>query len=494
MPLTSTTLAAHARAGAVAVPTYDRAALVPAVVHMSVGSFHRSHQALYFDDIAQRGISSDWGLVGVGLRRAGMREVLAAQDGLYTVLVRGRDVDSARVVGAITRYLYAPQELEQVLTAFADPRTRLVTLTVTGSAYKIDARSGAFRPDAEILADAADPRRPCSAAGILVEALDRRRRSGLAPFTILSCDNLPGNGAMTRAAVVGCAALRDDRLASWIEAEVAFPSSMVDRITPKTMAADVELLASRFGVRDRWPVVTEPYSQWVVEDAFCNGRPPLEAVGVQYVADVAPYALMKTRLLNASHCALGYLGSLAGHRRLDEAMEDPALHDYVARLMDHEITPLLPPVPSVDLAEYKATLRERFANSKIGDQLSRLCRSGSTKMPPHVLSSIAEAREAGRPHELLTLAVAGWFRYLRGVDDAGREVLIDDPRADRLRALAILGGTDPRPLLAEREVFGGLADDAEFVDALEGALDRLDRLGARAAVASVTAGTPFTPA
>ncbi|HEX8101279.1 MAG TPA: mannitol dehydrogenase family protein [Solirubrobacteraceae bacterium] len=482
MPLTLQTL--RALPEAVAIPTYDRAALAPAVVHMSVGSFHRSHQAMYFDEIAQRGISTDWGIVGVGLRRRGMREVLAAQDGLYTVLIRGAGPDLARVVGVIGRYQYAPESGEAVLATLADPRTRLVTLTVTGCAYKADPATGVFAAgDPEVVADLADPRRPSSAIGYLVEALDRRRRAGHPPFTVLSCDNIPGNGPLARRALVGFAELRDPRLARWIDAEGAFPSSMVDRITPKTMASDVERLARDFGIRDRWPVITEAYTQWVIEDQFCNGRPPLDQVGAQFVTDVRPYAMMKTRLLNASHCALGYLGSLAGHRRLDEAMGDPLLHDYIARLMDHEITPLLPPLPGVDLDDYKSTLRERFANPKIADQLARLCRAGSAKMPTHVLSSINESREAGRPHELLTLAVAAWFRYLRGVDEQGRELDLDDPRGDRLRTLAILGGTDPRPLLAERALFGDLGDDPAFVGALGDALELIERRGARGALA-----------
>ena len=481
-PLTERTLAHHGRRAL--IPTYDRAALAPSVVHMSVGSFHRSHQAVYFDDLAQRAVTRDWGLVGVGLYRRRMQGVLSAQDGLYTVVSRGAGGDEARVVGVITAYRFAPDQAEGVLATLADERTRLVTLTITAGGYKVDAATGAFASDdAEVVADCAQPRRPVSAVGYLVEALDRRRRAGLAPFTILSCDNMPANGAIARTAVVALARMRDERLAEWIERHVAFPSSMVDRITPKTAPQDRTMVAEQFGIADRWPVITEPFSQWIVEDAFCHGRPPLDEVGVQFTGDVRPYALMKTRLLNASHSALGYLGSLAGHDRTNEAITDPVYAGYVERMMREEIAPLLPPVPGIDLPQYQRILLQRFANPAIGDRLSRLCRNGSAKVPGHVLSSIREARLTGRPHELLTLAVAGWVRYLRGVDEDGRPLTIDDPAARRLGALAPARGGDPRPLLADRRTFGSLGGDPCFAAAIERDLRSLDRHGARAVVA-----------
>jgi len=237
---------------------------------------------------------------------------------------------------------------------------------------------------------------------------------------VLSRDNMQDNGSVARTAVVSYARLRDEVLARWIEDTVAFPSSMVDRITPETTLEAQELVVSTVGVDDHWAVVTEPFMQWIVQDTFCNGRPPLEQVGVQFVADVRSYELMKTRLLNASHSALGYLGSLAGYHDTDEAMGDPLIRAYLARLMNTEVTPLLPETPGIDLAAYKRTLLERFANPAIKDQLARLCARGSSKVPTFLLPSIREALEQGRPHALLALAVAGWFRYLRGVDDAGR--------------------------------------------------------------------------
>ncbi|SHF84660.1 fructuronate reductase/mannitol 2-dehydrogenase [Geodermatophilus nigrescens] len=484
-PLTSATLEQHG--ARLTVPTYDRGALVPAVVHMSVGGFSRAHQLIYLDEIAQQGISAGWGVVGVGLRARRLREALAPQDNLYTVVERSPDGERARVVGVLTDYLFAPDAPSAVLDRLADPRTRVVTMTITDAGYLLDPVTRTFTPDDDVRYDLAHPAAPRTVFGFLVEALDRRRRAGLAPFTVVSCDNLHRNGDATRAAVVGFAALRDEVLARWITDRVAFPSSMVDRITPQTTPEEREAVARRYGVDDRWPVVTEPFSQWVIEDDFCNGRPPLDAVGVRFVRDVTGHELMKTRLLNASHSALGYLGTLAGHERIDVLMGDPVFAAYVTRLMDAEVTPLVPCPEGIDLDEYKAILVQRFANPAIADRLSRLCRRGSTKLPQHLLPSLRQALAEGRPHALLTLALAGWVAYLQRTDDAGVPLPVEDDAGPRLQALALAGGTDPRPLLAETAVFGDLGEVPGFADELAAVLTRLRRDGVRETVATLTA-------
>jgi fructuronate reductase/mannitol 2-dehydrogenase len=483
-PLTQNTLGEHG--DQLLVPTYDRSALTPAVVHFSVGGFHRSHQLLYFDEIAERGISTDWGVVGVGLHSRTMKDALAPQDHLYTVVERSPDGERARVVGVMVDYLYAPDDPATVLDVLTDERTRMVSLTITGSGYRLCPQSGEFdADDPDIRWDLTAAGRPRTVFGFIVEALDRRRRANLPPFTVVSCDNMHRNGDAARAAVVGFARLRNEVLARWIADRVAFPSSMVDRITPHTTPEQREAVAQRYGVDDNWPVITEPFSQWVIEDEFSHGRPPLDLVGVRFVPDVARYELMKTRLLNASHCALGYLGSLAGHTSIDRVMAEPLFAEYVARMMDDEVTPLLPPPDGIDLADYKRSLLKRFANPAIADQLVRLCRRGSTKMPHHLLPSLRQALDEGRPHLLLTLAVAAWCRYLRGVDADGRPFPIDDPLADRLQELATAGGTDPRPLLGERSIFGDLADDETFVAQLTATLELLERSGVRATLSAV---------
>jgi fructuronate reductase/mannitol 2-dehydrogenase len=480
VPLSEQTLALHA--GRLRVPTYDRAALAPAVVHFSVGGFHRAHQLVYFDDLAEQGVT-EWGVVGVGLRSPAMRNALRPQDHLYTVVERSCEGERARVIGSMVDYHFAPDSPETVRALLADERTRLVTMTVTGNAYRIDAHSGEFLPDEAVRADLADPQRPRSLFGYIVGALDRRRRAGMPPFTVLSCDNLQQNGEAARAAVVGFARLLDPDLARWIDDNVAFPGSMVDRITPSTTARDRATVARRFGVDDRWPVITEPFSQWVLEDSFCNGRPPLEQVGVQFVPDVGDHELVKTRLLNGSHSALGHLGTLAGHRQVHEVMADPVLRRYVTRLMAEEIGPLLPCPAGIDLADYQRSLLHRFGDAAIGDRLDRLCRRSSSKVPLYLLPSLRAARAQGRPSGLLTLAIAGWCRYLQGLDLQGRPFVVQDEHADELRALARAGGTDPRPLLDVRPVFGDLGEDPEFVAALGDALRQIEAHGVRAATA-----------
>jgi fructuronate reductase/mannitol 2-dehydrogenase len=464
--LNERTLRHHARR--VSVPRYDRWALRRGVVHLSVGSFHRAHQAVYFDDLAHLGFGNGWALTGIGLRRPHMKEVLRAQDGLYTVVTRGGSRqrgsawgggDSARIIGIITRYLFAPEQTPAAVSALTDESTRLVTLTITAGGYRGDHR-----------ALAAGPAGPPTALTLLVDALSQRRRLGRAPITVLSCDNLADNGGVARRAVTSVAALRDPSLSRWIDEHVAFPSSMVDRITPCTTEDDRRLVERSFGVKDRSPVMTEPFAQWVIEDSFCNARPPLDAVGAQFVSDVRPYALMKTRLLNGSHVALGYLGTLAGHERLDQVMADPALSAYAEHVMTDEVGPLIS-APGMDVMDYGATLRARFANPAIPDPLARLCRNGTAKVTAHLLSSIREARVAGRPHVLLTLAVAAWCHYLRG--DPGRRGHrwsrpdpSEDPDGARLRRLAQNTRGDVGALLADEQTFGSLGRCPRFAAAI----------------------------
>ena len=486
--LTQANLAAFA--GRVAVPTYDRNRLAPAIVHIGVGGFHRAHQAVYLDDLAAHGITLAWGETGVGLLPADkhMAEALIPQDCLFTVVARDASEDTARVIGSMTDYLFAPDNHARVLDRLADPATRIVSLTITEGGYNVDSHTGHFDADnPKIQEDVQHPDLPSGVFGYLCAALERRRGAGAPPFTVLSCDNLQGNGTIARTAVTSFARLRDDRLADWIEANVAFPNGMVDRITPQTTAADRALVAETFGIVDAWPVMTEPFTQWVLEDTFCNGRPPLEQAGVQVVPDVHPYETMKLRLLNASHQAMGYLGYLAGYRYIHDVMADADFRAFIARLMDDEVAPLLPPVPGIDLAGYQQTLLERFANPKIGDQVARICTDGSDRMPKFLLPSLVEALQQGRPHRLLTLAVAGWLRYLRGVDEAGQEISIADRLAGELRVRANEGRDNPRPLLSLSSVFGDLGSNETFVSELTVALRELDARGARATLSAYLA-------
>lgn len=489
LPLRESTL--QALAGRAAVPTYERGRLAQAILHIGVGGFHRAHQAVYLDDLAQQRITHEWGERGVGLltqdRR--MAEALLPQQCLYTVVERDAHVHRARVIGSMVDYLFAPENGERVLAALVTPGTRIVTLTITEGGYNIDEATGRFDPSSPaVREDLGQPSSPTTVLGYLCEALARRRAQGISPFTVLSCDNLQGNGTVARTALVSFARLRSDSLGAWIDENVAFPNSMVDRITPQTSDADRAMVAQDFGIQDAWPVVTEPFRQWIIEDLFCNGRPPLEEVGVQVVSDVRPYETMKLRLLNGSHSAMGYLGYLAGYRYIHDVMGDPLFREFVARMMDDEVTPLLPLLPGVDLPDYKRTLLERFANPSIGDQVARICLDGSAKVPKFLLPSLSETLASGKPHRLLTLAVAGWFRYLQGTDDQGEPIAIQDARADELRALALEGRENPRPLLSVHNIFGALGEDETFVAELEAALRSLSTRGAHSTVSFYLSG------
>jgi fructuronate reductase/mannitol 2-dehydrogenase len=437
--------------------------------------------ALYLDDLLERRISSDWVEQGIGLlpgdRR--MADALIPQDYLYTLVERGADQDVARVIGSLAGYTFAPDSPEDVLQMLADPAIRIVSLTITEGGYLVDDKTGVFDANNPAIQQDVDRSAPKTVFGYIVAGLERRRAAATPPFTVLSCDNLQGNGSVARTAVVSFARLGDEPLANWIDANVAFPNGMVDRITPQTTDAERAMVAEKFGIIDAWPVVTEPFKQWVIEDHFSDGRPPLEEVGVQIVPDVHPYETMKLRLLNASHQAMAYLGILAGYRYAHEVMGDPDFVRLLQRFMDDEVTPLLPPVPGIDLIEYKQTLLQRFANPKIADTLARLATDGSDRMPKFVLPSLSEALAQGRPHRLLTLVVAGFCRYLRGVDEQGQPIALQDSRADELRTLAQQGQADPRPLLGVQRVFGDLGQYEAWVAELSEALRELDQNGAR---------------
>lgn len=413
-----------------------------------------------------------------------MADALHPQQGLYTLVVRSAQADSARVVGSLLDYLFAPDQPDAVLDALADPSTRLVTMTITEGGYNVHETTGLFDATNDaVRADLQHPGRPTTVFGYLTEGLERRRRAGVAPFSVLSCDNVRENGHVTQTALVSFARLRDDRLANWIDEHVAFPNSMVDRITPQTTDADRELVQRDFRLIDHWPVVTEPFRQWVLEDLFSNGRPALQDAGVQIVSAVLPYETMKIRLLNGSHLAMGYLGCLAGYRTVDAVMADPDFRTFVERQMREEVAPLLPPVPGIDMDGYQHTLIERFSNPKIGDQVSRICLDGSAKIPKFLLPALYAALESGGPRRWLTLALAGWMRYLSGVDDQGEPIVLQDARAKELQALAGAARDDPRPFLALHDLFGDLAAHEALVVDLGARLRELYSLGARVTLA-----------
>ena len=457
---------------AVPKPAYDRDRVTTGVVHFGVGGFHRAHQAMYHDRLMNRGEALDWGICGVGVMPgdARMRDVLRAQDGLYTLIEKHPDGSrDPRVIGSITEYLFAPEDPEAVIEKLADPATRIVSLTITEGGYDLDNVKDLEPEEVEQ-----------TVFGLVTTALARRRERGHAPLTVMSCDNLEGNGTLARQAFTAFARLQDAELGDWIEREVGFPNSMVDRITPATTDEDVAEAREELGVEDRWPVVCEPFTQWVLEDAFSAGRPPYVDAGVQIVDDVEPYELMKLRLLNASHQAIAYFGHLCGYRLVHEAAQDPLFRDLLARYMNEEATPTLAPVPGVDLPEYKRTLIERFSNPEVRDTIARLCAESSDRIPKWLLPVVRRQLENGGEVTRSAAIVASWARYAEGVDEAGEPIDVVDRLADRLTENARRQREDPDAFIADREVFGDLADDERFVAAYRSALRSLHERGARA--------------
>jgi mannitol 2-dehydrogenase len=474
----------------VAGPDYDRRDVARSIVHIGVGGFFRAHQAVYLDRLLHLPGHQQWGYCGVALlpHDAVIRDAMLAQDCLYTVVERGAQGDAARVIGSLLEFLYAPDDAGAVLEKMADPGTRIVALTITEGGYYINQGTGEFDAGhADIAHDLAHPLAPRCSFGYLAEALHRRRERGLAPFTLMSCDNLQNNGDVLRKMLLAFTALRDPALSEWVAQHAAFPNSMVDRITPATTDEHRALLRDRFGLADAWPVMTEPFLQWVIEDRFPGGRPAWELVGAQMTDDVLPYEKMKLRLLNAGHQSLCYLGMLFDYEYAHEAMADAGIRQLFSDMMDIEVTPLLPSVEGIDLEAYKHTLIERFSNPTIRDQLSRIGTEGSARIPKFVLPSVREQLERGGPITRLGFTVACWFRYLNGRSESGAVMPLIDPHGERLREHALRGGADAGPLLSLRELFGELSDEPRFAAAVTESLARLYHDGVRAALDHVLA-------
>ncbi|WP_269514792.1 mannitol dehydrogenase family protein [Brevundimonas subvibrioides] len=452
--------------------TYDPRAITPGIVHIGPGAFHRAHMARYVHALMNRGQAMDWGIVGVGLMPGDARvcEALGPQDGLYTLIERDDDRASAQVVGSITDIL-GPGAVDRVLDRIQAPGVRIVSLTVSETGYCLDAETRRLDfSHPAIVADLATPRAPTSPIGILVEACRRRRDAGRPAFTALSCDNLPGNGRLLRNAVLALAGRIDAGLAEWIGTHARFPGTMVDRITPVTRPADVAAFEAAYGIADRWPIFCEPFTQWVIEDDFADGRPDWEAVGVQFTADVEPFEQMKLRLLNASHLALASVGWLAGHRMVAEAMRDPRLERYIRALMRRETAPTLPAALPVDLQAYQDRLVKRFSNRTLEDTLERINTDASLNL---LLDPIRDRLEQGRPFNRLAIAVAAWIRRLATIGDGA--LVLRHPLADDLRARARSRAPDPGPVLAMTDIFGSLSGNPVFVAAVRRWSSALDR-------------------
>ena len=475
---------------AVVRPAYDRARVTPGIVHLGVGAFHRAHQAVMTDD-ALAGGDRGWGIVAASLRSPDTHDALHPQDGLYTLAVRDGSGTAHRVIGAIERVIVAPDHPGQLLAALASPATRIVTLTVTEKGYCHDPATGALdERHGDIVHDLASPDAPRSAPGYLVAALARRRHAGIAPFTVVCCDNLPSNGRTVKRVVARLASLVDPALGAHVEREVAFPCTMVDRIVPATTDADRAGVAAALGLVDRWPVMTEPFSQWVLEDHFPRGRPEWERGGAEFVADVAPHETMKLRMLNGAHSSMAYLGLLDGLQHVADAAGDPVHVGFVERFWG-EVIPTLATGAGLDPEAYGARLMSRFRNPALRHKLAQIAMDGSQKLPQRHVATLRARLAAGQPFGHVALALAAFLRFMTGRDLEGRATPVNDPLGALFAARAGEAGDDPvrlaDALLAHEPVFGEVGREAAVRGAVARHLAALADKGVRGAIAAARA-------
>lgn len=457
----------HLPALDVAKPLYERGALKGGIVHFGLGNFHRAHQAVYLDRLMNKGKGFDYAIVGAGVLPSDgrMREVLAAQDYLFTVVEQTAEVSHPRVIGAMIDYL-PPADAAAITARLASPETRIASLTITEGGYFIEAATGRFdATHPAIVADAARPEAPGTVFGLLVAGLKARRAAGLVPFTVMSCDNIPHNGKVAREAVVETARLSDPELADWIAENVAFPNGMVDRITPATSERERALVRDAFGIEDDSPVFCEDFIQWVLEDNFPAGRPPLEEVGVEFVADVTPWEMMKIRILNGGHAVIAYASALMDIEFVAEAMENDLVRAFLDKVEREEIIPVVPSVPNTDLYAYFAKVKERCANPAIGDTTRRLCLDGSNRQPKFIIPTIADRLARQLPVNGLALESALWCRYCAGTTDSGAVTEPNDPNWDRLTALAKAARTEPYLWAGMVDIYGETGRNPAFADA-----------------------------
>ena len=469
---------AQAKAG-VERPRYDRSAVTPGIVHLGIGAFHRAHQAVVVDEV----LNSDpsWGIAGASLRRPDTSDALNPQDGLYSVLVKDGEARHLRVIGSVLEVIDAPRNREGLLKRMADPATRIVSLTVTEKGYCYNAATGGLdtqHPD--IVADLSHPREPATAAGLIAEALRRRMEAGLAPFTVLSCDNLPHNGAVSSRVFTEYAEAVTPGLGRWVRDNVRFPATMIDRIVPATTDADRAEVAGLLGLEDAWPVMAEPFLQWVIEDKFVGARPPFEQGGAEFVGDVAPYERMKLRMLNGTHSTMAYLGYLSGYEFIAQVIADANFRRFIGNALAEEIAPTLG-MPKAQTDAYAAKLLERYSNTAMKHRTYQIAMDGSQKLPQRLLGTVTDRVKAGAPFERLALGIAAWMIYAHGQDLSGKTIPVQDPMAAEFARLSPHNLVEGY-LAIERVFPRELSSSATFRDTVSRQLALLRQAGAAEAV------------
>lgn len=458
----------------VKTPNYRRESLTPGIIHIGVGNFHRAHQAMYMHKLFDAGLALDWGIRGAGIKSydADMRNKLQQQDWLSTVV----ELDDKNLTAQVSASMidFIENDADTLVAALSEAEIRIVSLTITEGGYFMDDKTGTFDLNhPEIQADINNIDKPSTVFGLIINALQHRRKQGVNPFTILSCDNIPHNGDVTARVVLEMANAIDSDLANWIRANVTFPNSMVDCITPATSSQERERLTSLFGIEDQAPVFCEPFRQWVLEDNFVNGRPPLEQVGAEFVKDVAPFELMKLRILNGGHAAIAYPGALLGLSFVHDVMSDPLIRPYLKKLVTEEIIPTLPAVPGVDFEDYFSIIESRFSNPEVRDTVPRLCQDASNRLPKFILPIIAANLEQGHDCKGLALVVALWCRlcFESGVSQSALK--LDDVQAERLIKQAQLANQKPSEFLQMNDIFGILSGNKVFTEHFTFWLDML---------------------
>ncbi|MDT0539321.1 mannitol dehydrogenase family protein [Croceitalea sp. P059] len=450
-------------------PSFNRSMLKTGMVHIGVGGFHRAHQAYYLQELATKTNQYDWGLCGIGLREEdrNISTILKKQDQLYSLLIKHPNgTIEPHIIGAIVDYKFAIEDPQSVIDKLAHEDTKIVSLTITEGGYNFNPSTGEFDFENSIIQEELKhPKNPKSVYGFLAAALKKRRDNKLPAFTILSCDNIEHNGDVTKKMLLAFTQKLNPELADWIEKEVRFPNSMVDRITPVTNAEDISFLAKNHDLIDDWPVTCEPFIQWVIEDKFSNGRPALEQVGVQFVPDVKPYEKMKLRLLNAGHSVLGILGALHGYQTINECIDDPLFNTFLKQFMDQEATPVLDAVKGIDLDAYKQSLLDRFANPNIKDSVSRICSESAAKLPKFLIPTIKENLDNDGNIALSTLVIAAWCYYSDKQTDLNNKPLevIDSQKV----ALQNSAQIAPLTFIQQKAIFGDLSKSERFTSLYE---------------------------
>jgi mannitol 2-dehydrogenase len=462
-------------------PEYERNRLVCGIGHLGLGNFHRAHLAMVVDQLLRQE-PGNWMIHGVGMQEKdhALINAMIAQDNLYSLTERSVSNDRLRVIGSIGKTSLAPYAPINVIEGFSANSTKIISLTVTEKGYS-NTRAGELVVDAAIKHDLAD-NLPQSTLGYLFAIAQKRKKDSGEPYTIMSCDNLVGNGMgngdLVKKVLLQFAELKDPTVRDWITSNVSFPNTMVDRITPVTTDETRNFVAENFGIEDKCPVVCEPFFQWVIEDDFINGRPEFEKEGVMFVDSVKPYEVLKTRMLNGSHSALAYMGYLMGYRKVDEAMNDPLIDEFLERYMDEDITQTIPDVPGIDIEQYKITLRKRFANPAISDQISRLAQDGSTKISTFIVPPLLDNLKNGGSIKWTAFALAAWERYVVGTDETGAKITVDDPKAAMLQERA----KHPISLLEARDIFPEQCMDNRFLAEYEASSDSIYKHGTREAL------------